>query len=129
MSIDIDAICSDKPNLETAQRLALWVLRRSPAAGYVGMLFAYEPESEQHEWDVKFPVLITSPAREPEAYLATFVYASSVSLLYDGFLRQDVEFFPDLLATDVIETCVRHNGQSAEELWALLLDQKGDIGG
>ncbi len=123
MSIDIDAICNHKPNLETAQRLALWTLKGSPALGYVGMLFAFEPNDEQHEWDGKFPVLVTSPAREPEAYVATFVYASSIAVLYDGFLRQDVDFFPDLLATDVIETCVRHSGQTPEELWALLLEQ------
>lgn len=107
-----------------AQRLAGHALGSLAPAADVAAVIAYEPDSGYHEFDGEFVVDLTAHAREPGAYLAMFVLASAVALLYQGRIIDEARFFPRQDPSEVFRRCFAGSCLTARDLWQSLQEDR-----
>lgn len=120
MSIDLTIVCVQQPDLVVCERLARVLLRGVEPAVDVSAVGAFEVPSDRHEFGGQSVWSLEPASRTPAAFLATYVLAVTIALLYLGELVDDSEFFPELDPYAVIRTCTHGGIVDAVRLWDLL---------
>lgn len=118
MSIDITVVCLAPPDVEVASRLASFVLRPLDV-DFEAELFVFEPAAGYHEFEGQH-VVDLSARRHPPAYACALVVASSIAILYEGRLVDDVDFFPAIPPEAVLRRCIEESHESLRRLWDAL---------
>lgn len=120
MSIDLTIVCVQQPDLVVCDRVARVLLRRVEPPVDVSAVGAFEVPADRHEFVGQHVWSLEPATRTPAAYLATYVLAVVVALLYLGELVDDGQVFPKRDPHTVFRACTHGGIVDADQLWALL---------